>query len=148
MTVRASVPIHRGEQIFASYALSLEGTTICILLKRKLFDICDLGTKERRALLRTSKLFECDCSRCSDPTEMMTFMSALRCQKCPTGIVLPWRPLEEKETEWRCNNCPYKLTAAVVTRVVEKLKEEFEAIGPNEVDKYKYICKSNHISSG
>ena len=79
---------------------------------------------------------------------MMTFMSALRCQKCPTGIVLPSRPLEEKESEWRCNNCPYKLTAAVVTRVVEKLKEEFEAIGPNEVDKYKYICKSNHISSG
>ncbi len=93
------------------------------------------GTKERRALLRTSKLFECDCARCADPTEKLTFMSALRCQQCPTGVVLPSRPLEEAETDWHCNSCPYKLTAAVVTRVVDKLKEEFEAIGANEVDK-------------
>lgn len=95
------------------------------------------GTRERRALLRQSKLFECDCARCSDPTECSTYLSALRCQKCSTGFVLPIRPLEEKETPWQCSQCSYKLTAVVVNRVVDKLKEEFEAIGPNEVEKYE-----------
>ncbi|XP_057378366.1 SET domain-containing protein SmydA-8-like [Daphnia carinata] len=123
MTVRASVPIMRGEQVFSSYALALE------------------GTRERRALLRQSKLFECDCIRCSDPTECSTYLSALRCQKCPTGFVLPIRPLEEKETPWQCSQCSYKLTAVVVNRVVDKLKEEFEAIGPNEVEKFEGFLK-------
>jgi hypothetical protein len=50
--------------------------------------------------------------------------------------VLPIHPLDEKETEWQCSLCSYKLTAIVVNRVVDKLKEEFEAIGPNEVEKY------------
>jgi PHP family Zn ribbon phosphoesterase len=101
------------------------------------------GTRERRSLLRQSKLFECDCSRCSDPTECSTYLSALRCQKCPTGFVLPIRPLDEKETEWKCNLCSYKLTAVVVNRVVDKLKEEFETIGPNEVEKYLEIFKKS-----
>ncbi|EFX83877.1 hypothetical protein DAPPUDRAFT_239494 [Daphnia pulex] len=113
MTVRASVPIMRGD-----YALALE------------------GLRERQSLLRQSKLFECDCSRCSDPTECSTYLSAQRCQKCPTGFVLPIRPLDEKETEWKGNLCSHKLTAVVVNRVVDKLKEEFETIGPNEVEKY------------
>jgi hypothetical protein len=102
-----------------------------------------IGTRERRSLLRQSKLFECDCSRCSDPTECSTYLSALRCQKCPTGFVLPIRPLDEKETEWKCNLCSYKLTAVVVNRVVDKLKEEFETIGPNEVEKYFEIFKTS-----
>lgn len=62
-------------------------------------------------------------------------MSALRCQKCGTGVVLPVRPLDEQETEWRCHLCTYRLTSTVVNRVIDRLKEEFESIGPNEVDK-------------
>lgn len=132
------MPIQRGEHIFASYALSLDG------IDNNSFSYIDnlliefgliIGTKERRAILRQSKFFECDCCRCSDPTEGSTFMSALRCRKCPTGVVLPIRPLDESETEWRCHLCSYKLASAVVTRAVDKLKEEFEAIGANEVDK-------------
>jgi hypothetical protein len=60
--------------------------------------------------------------------------------------VLPIRPLDEKETEWKCNLCSYKLTAVVVNRVVDKLKEEFETIGPNEVEKYFEIFKSDYKS--
>ncbi|XP_046455422.1 uncharacterized protein LOC124202943, partial [Daphnia pulex] len=99
------------------------------------------GLRERQSLLRQSKLFECDCSRCSDPTECSTYLSAQRCQKCPTGFVLPIRPLDEKEMEWKCNLCSHKLTAVVVNRVVDKLKEEFETIGPNEVEKFERFLK-------
>jgi hypothetical protein len=92
-------------------------------------------------VLRQSKLFECDCSRCSDPTECSTYLSALCCPKCTTGSVLPVRPLDESElTEWQCSRCPYILTASVVNRVVDRLKQEFQAIGPNQVEKYFIIA--------
>ncbi len=86
-------------------------------------------------MLRQSKLFECDCSRCSDPTECLTYLSALRCPNCSNGVVLPERPLDEPETNWQCSQCPYKLTAAVVTQVIDKLKEELETIEPDQVEK-------------
>lgn len=98
-----------------------------------------LGTRERRALLRFSKFFECDCSRCSDPTECSTYLSAFRCQKCPSGSVLPKRPLvalDDIESDWLCDHCDYKLMPAVITRMLNKLKEEFESIGSNEVERY------------
>lgn len=63
-------------------------------------------------------------------------MSSLRCQACPTGIVLPVDPLDEQKTQWRCHQCPYTLTATVVNRIVDKLQEQFDSIGSNQVDKY------------
>ena len=95
-----------------------------------------IGTKERRALLRYSKFFECDCSRCADPTESSTYLSAFKCQKCPFGRVLPINPLKESETEWRCDQltCNYTLSANNISKAINKLKEEFDAIGSNDVD--------------
>jgi hypothetical protein len=51
--------------------------------------------------------------------------------------VLPVHPLDEKQTEWNCSQCPYTLTAAVVKQVTDELKEEFETIPSNnpEVEK-------------
>ena len=101
------------------------------------------GTKERRTVLRQSKLFECDCCRCSDPTEYSTYLSALCCPKCTTGFVLPVHPLDEKETDWQCSQCPYILTASIVNRVIDNLKKEFEFIGPNDVEKYFCFFRFN-----
>lgn len=136
MTVRASVPIPRGQPVFMSYASSLEGNHLRLnaINKRGLNGFLRVGTKERRALLRYSKFFECDCSRCADPTESSTYVSAFKCQQCPAGRVLPVNPLQEAETDWRCDLCSYRITAANVAKAVTKLKEEFEAIGPNDVD--------------
>lgn len=49
--------------------------------------------------------------------------------------MLPIRPLEENETEWQCSPCSYQLDAAVVTQLIDQLKEEFENIGPKDVEK-------------
>lgn len=51
MIARATVPVKRGESLFMSYTNVIK------------------GTKERRANLRENKFFECNCARCSDPTE-------------------------------------------------------------------------------
>lgn len=80
-------------------------------------------------------MFECDCLRCSDPTECSTFMSALRCPKCPIGVMLPIQPLDHNETEWQCSPCSYQLNAVIVTQVIDKLKEELEELGSNDVEK-------------
>ena len=95
------------------------------------------GTLERRAALRYSKFFDCDCSRCSDPTECLTYLSAFRCQKCPSGSVLPKRPLDQIESDWFCDHCDYKLMSAVITRMLKKMKEEFDSIGSNQIDRYQ-----------
>ena len=136
MTVRASVAIRKGEQLFTSYTLPLDGKDLLITAEE--FNISNAfvtGTIDRRAVLRQSKVFECDCCRCSDPTECSTYLSAVRCPNCPIGVVLPVHPLEEEETEWRCSQCPYTLTAAVVAQVTDNINEELQTILPNQVDR-------------
>lgn len=54
-----------------------------------------VGTKERREHLRQNKFFECDCARCADAAELGTFVSAVRCRRCPTGAVVLERPLDQ-----------------------------------------------------
>ena len=93
------------------------------------------GTIERRSTLRQSKFFECNCARCADPTECQTYLSAFKCQKCSVGNVLPLKPLQ-LHTNWRCDRCSYRLNAAVVARIDNQLNNEFDAIGPNDVQKY------------
>ena len=41
--------------------------------------------------------FLCNCDRCADETENETYLSALRCVKCP-GYFLPKNPLGKKHT--------------------------------------------------
>ena len=89
----------------------------------------------RRASLLHSKFFECDCSRCSDPTELQTYLSAMHCQQCSSGFVLPVSPLD-KTSDWHCDKCPYRVTASVIEKVIHRLKTEFDEIGPNQVEEY------------
>ncbi|KAG8227849.1 hypothetical protein J437_LFUL010708 [Ladona fulva] len=63
------------------------------------------GTQQRRDHLKVTKYFDCTCERCSDPTEMGTYISGLRCLACEKGYLLPDQPLEGVLAEWKCNNC-------------------------------------------
>lgn len=62
-------------------------------------------TPARRFQLYKSKKFWCKCTRCSDPTEMNTKLSALKClnKEC-IGILLPKTPLDP-QTKWLCDTC-------------------------------------------
>ena len=42
--------------------------------------------------------------RCCDPTELNTYLSGLKCLKCPVGYFLPTDTLEDS-SEWCCEAC-------------------------------------------
>ena len=54
------------------------------------------GTPYRRADLKSTWSFECLCSRCKDPTEYGSYVSAMLCERCNTGYILPTKSLDFK----------------------------------------------------
>lgn len=87
MQIHACRDIPAGEEITTSYTKILWDTTA------------------RRLHLYRTKQFWCDCARCADPTEMATYLAALKCRKttCP-GKLLPQAPLEGR-SDWKCDTC-------------------------------------------
>lgn len=69
--LRTTLRVPAGGELYASYTHSL------------------LPTMLRREQLLEGKYFACACPRCSDPTELGTHMSSLKCNKCDNGIILP-----------------------------------------------------------
>lgn len=57
-------------------------------------------TSSRRHHLQQTKQFDCDCERCSDVTEYGTYLSAMKCLKCPTGLLTP-SSLAEWNNDWK-----------------------------------------------
>ncbi|XP_068145451.1 SET domain-containing protein SmydA-8 [Drosophila tropicalis] len=78
------------------------------------------GTQLRQHHLKMTKHFVCRCSRCLDPTEFGTYVSAFAClgdvNKTCEGRHLPVDPLDE-EAQWKCDTCPMVLNAGYVTEL-------------------------------
>uniref|UniRef100_A0A8D8XRP4 Protein msta, isoform A n=1 Tax=Cacopsylla melanoneura TaxID=428564 RepID=A0A8D8XRP4_9HEMI len=102
MTVRASLPIAKGDKIMFNYTGPLQGTEC------------------RRDILRKGKYFECNCVRCDDPSELGTYLSALRCPKCRKGYIL-----NEKE-EWKCQDCGKKFNTKMIQTVLDVAQDYVE----------------------
>ncbi|KAL1497646.1 hypothetical protein ABEB36_008569 [Hypothenemus hampei] len=109
VTFRAAMPIKKGEHITSTYTNIL------------------WGTQERRRHLKESKYFSCICKRCSDPTELGTYFSALLClgsdEKPCKGIQLPTHPTEDN-CLWMCNQCHIKLPNKEIIDFVSHLNNE------------------------
>jgi hypothetical protein len=86
-----------------------------------------LGTVGRRAKIRKNWFFDCCCLRCSDPTELGTFLSGLVCPEC-RGVLLPARPLEPA-CPWTCSACPHSLPAEGAAALVARAERELEGAG-------------------
>ncbi|XP_018323549.1 SET domain-containing protein SmydA-8-like [Agrilus planipennis] len=142
LTIRASLPISKNQPITLSYAYTLQGTL------------------KRREHLLENKFFECMCKRCSDPTELGTFTSALRCPKCEKGWVLSTNPLDP-EAAWSCNNsqtqesenrCPgYRVTAKSMKLLINRITQEVDSIDCNDIErmeefleKYRNVLHPSH----
>ncbi|KAF5306268.1 hypothetical protein FQA39_LY08966 [Lamprigera yunnana] len=113
ITVRASVPIGKGDHISTTYTHAL------------------WGTQARREHLMETKYFSCQCLRCKDPTELGTYLSALRCigidgQSCG-GNQLPLDPCNDA-TEWACDKCNVKLSNDEVAFLVNKIGSEVDYV--------------------
>lgn len=89
------------------------------------------GTPARRQHLKDSKYFACKCPRCSDPTELGTYLSAMRCLGDETnpcdGIHLPEYPLDD-ETDWACSKCKVKVSSSQVNMVISQMQEQVDSV--------------------
>merc|ERR1719481_1329173 len=96
INIYSTRPIKKGEVISATYTNSL------------------WSTQDRREHLNMSKCFMCACTRCADPTEHGSYMSAVRCSRCAgfqdsvqTGELqhlVSENPLSG-ESSYRCEKC-------------------------------------------
>lgn len=116
------------------------------------------GTQQRQDHLRSTKYFTCRCRRCGDPSELGTYLSALRClapddeKKICGGSQLPIAPLD-LATEWRCDKCPTSLTSAQVAELVNMIGREVELVQENRptveslqalLEKLRKLLHKNH----
>ncbi len=77
---------------------------------------CDVlsPTCQRQRHIQWSKFFACNCSRCTDPSELGSFMSSFVCPNCPAQIIAPLLPIlqpqqidtiiedeEEEDSMWK-----------------------------------------------
>ncbi|XP_050099780.1 SET domain-containing protein SmydA-8-like [Anopheles aquasalis] len=130
MVLVATVDIERGGTISASYTQPL------------------LGTLHRRLALKQSKHFECQCERCTDPTELGTSLSGFRCPKCRKGIVLPAQPCNPQSV-WRCRqrNCAFSETATVYAARCTETQQQLLNLNRAEPGEYEAFIRQHQTSA-
>ncbi|CAL8109914.1 unnamed protein product [Orchesella dallaii] len=87
LTIRANVPISKGEMISVAY---VEGQLLVCTLQRLIPN-------------EINGMFICRCPRCLDPTENSTYIGALKCPSCEHGYLLPIDPVDSFSS-WKCDN--------------------------------------------
>ena len=116
------VPIKKGQEITATYTLTLAGTMY------------------RQRHLHDSKYFKCMCTRCQDPTELGSHFSTILCQKCPSGLVTSSKSTDIC-ADWKCDSCGQVLGSKEVEEVIDTLEKEVSML-PLERDVYEEKLKS------
>lgn len=142
ISVKAARDIKKGETLTTSYTHVLWSTDL------------------REDHLRETKYFTCICERCSDPTELGTNFSTLRCigtDEIPcNGFQLPTNPTSINGlNEWACNKCPIKVSYENVNMITGRMNEETENIlasqpTPSELEEFieklsPFLHPNHHI---
>ncbi|KAF5302614.1 hypothetical protein FQA39_LY10232 [Lamprigera yunnana] len=115
----AGVPIKKGEHISISYTEPLQTTLY------------------RQKHLAETKFFSCLCSRCLDPSEFGTNLTALKCQKgtC-AGVMLP-KNFQEDNSPWLCSTCDNKVSLKYAIDVTMRVGDELIVMDKGNVDDCK-----------
>ena len=100
-----------------------------------------LGSIVRRPPFRQLWNFDCSCSRCSDPTELGTQASAIKCpdSRCP-GHCLPVECLNYT-SDWKCDKCSKLLTADQAIDITETVQKLYKQGGNGVEDLEKTLEK-------
>ncbi|XP_043249623.1 SET domain-containing protein SmydA-8-like [Colletes gigas] len=130
--LRTTIKVPPGGELYGSYTHSL------------------LPTMLRREHLLEGKYFACACPRCSDPTELGTHMSSLKCNKCDNGIVLSLDSLDP-ESGWKCTHCEFSTSGSAVRKVFQIIHSEVEAVetisgadGADAIHERETVMKKYH----
>jgi len=109
--VRANILIRKGEEILTQYRGPTQGN----LLRKQQF-------------LYYWK-FSCACLRCSDPTELGTMVSAMKCEDCG-DMVLPIS--SDVNSDWVCGGCQREQTVGGVIARLRTMEERLMSLSPTE----------------
>ena len=111
MLVRATMLIRQGEEIFTQYRGPTQGN---ILRRQQFLDYWK---------------FSCTCPRCSDPTELGTMASAVKCDDCG-DTVLP--ASSAVSCHWVCGGCRREEPVGGMIARVRRLQQRLESFSPAE----------------
>ena len=130
--LRTTVQVPPGGELYGSYTHSL------------------LPTMLRREHLLEGKYFACACPRCSDPTELGTHMSSLKCNKCDNGIVMSLDSLDP-DSLWKCTHCEFTTSGPAVRKVLHIIQAEVDAVetisgadGADAIQEREKVIKKYH----
>jgi len=99
----------------------------------------DKPTMIRRQMLQQKWFFNCQCPRCSDPTECGSNMSTLLCLEVNCGgSVVPSNPLDNK-SNWECLKCGAMTCSDNVQILLERAAQQ---IGKSLVDNFEKVLGS------
>ena len=118
----------------------------------------------RQELLKMGKFFKCCCPRCSDPTELQTYSSALlcpapKCRQVKGGAPVITKNVKDILSDWSCTNCNKLFPVSKISNVcgaikehgqkLEYTKERAEECGIDAheafLKKYKPVLHPNHV---
>ena len=102
------------------------------------------GNIKRKKAMRNNWFFDCTCTRCQDPTEMGSYLSATKCSECENGYMLPIDPMN-LSSDWHCSICKHKISVESINETIsqcftiiynsEKTVEQCEKILPQLLQK-------------
>ncbi|XP_059088067.1 SET domain-containing protein SmydA-8-like [Tigriopus californicus] len=100
-------------------------------------------TMDRRNFLLETKHFECECTRCADPSELGTHLSTLKCPKCPVGNFMPEDPLDST-SDWSCDACLSVLPSNYAQNLLQQVNETLSLLesadpDPEQCEKFLLI---------
>ena len=94
------------------------------------------GHLKRKSILKQNWYFDCSCPRCTDPSELKTMFSALKCDRCQNNYMLPLDPMN-LESPWQCQGCNYSKSVEDVTEIINVHEQAFEEI--HDVEYYEKL---------
>ena len=79
--------------------------------------------------------------RCNDPTELESYASAIKCNACNQGWVLPFEPLNLKSS-WQCESCKLFLSVDKAIQLDNRLVEELQRVNRKSLENLEKFHKT------